>query len=291
MTPNNDQTMTSHNDQTIQKDQQLPLSVPAFEFRQSDTPILVSMPHSGLALTSEVEAGLTEQARKLPDTDWYIPELYDFLETLGVGCIKANYSRYVIDLNRPYDDKPLYQTKTTGLFPDILFEDAPVFEPNKAPNETQKAAYKEQIWKPYHNTIEQELKRLKEKFGYAILFDAHSIAAEVPMLFDGLLPDFNWGTNEGQSCTDLIANVVTQILRPNYTQVLNGRFKGGYITRQFGQPEKGIHAIQLELSQATYLDEEAKKAGRYQLDDNKLPFIKQQLKELIEGCLAVSLNE
>ncbi|TDO95970.1 N-formylglutamate deformylase [Marinomonas balearica] len=283
--------MTSKNDQIIQKGQQPNLNVPAFEFHQSDTPILVSMPHSGLALTSEVEAGLTEQARKLPDTDWYIPELYDFLETLGVGCIKANYSRYVIDLNRPYDDKPLYQTKTTGLFPDILFEDAPVFEPNKAPDDSQKSTYKELIWKPYHNTIEQELKRLKEKFGYAILFDAHSIAAEVPMLFDGVLPDFNWGTNEGQSCADLIANVVTQVLRPNYTQVLNGRFKGGYITRQFGQPNTGVHAIQLELSQATYLNEKAQKEGHYLLDEDKLPFIKQQLKELIESCLAVSLNK
>ena len=260
------------------------LTVPAFEFSQGDSPLLVSMPHSGLNLTSEVQAGLTDQAKKLPDTDWFIPELYDFLESLGVGCIKANYSRFVIDLNRPYDDKPLYATKTTGLFPDILFEDSPVFVEGKAPSDEHKAFCKEHIWTPYHGTIEQELARLKAKFGYAILFDAHSIAAEVPMLFDGKLPDFNWGTNEGKSCHEDLANVVTQILRPNYTQVLNGRFKGGYITRHFGQPSEGIHAIQLELSQATYINDELAKQSEYQLDENKRPYIMQQLKDVIEAC-------
>jgi N-formylglutamate deformylase len=267
---------------------QASLTVPAFEFRQGDSPLLVSMPHSGLNLTAEVQAGLSDQAKKLPDTDWYIPELYDFLESLGVGFIKANYSRYVIDLNRPYDDKPLYTTKTTGLFPDILFEDSPVFVEEKAPSDEHKAFCKEQIWTPYHSTIEQELARLKTKFGYAILFDAHSIAAQVPMLFDGTLPDFNWGTNAGESCDVAIANAVTQIMRPNYTQVLNGRFKGGYITRHFGQPNDSIHAIQLELSQAKYINDELAKQSEYQLDDSKRAFIQQQLKDVIEACQHVS---
>ncbi|UTV99055.1 N-formylglutamate deformylase [Marinomonas rhizomae] len=265
------------------------LAVPAFDFIQGDSPLLVSMPHSGLNLTAEVQAGLTDQAKKLPDTDWFIPELYDFLESLGVGFIKANYSRYVIDLNRPYDDKPLYATKTTGLFPDILFEDTPVFAEGKAPSDEHKTFCKEHIWKPYHGTIEQELARLKAKFGYAILFDAHSIAAEVPMLFEGTLPDFNWGTNEGKACDETIANAVTQILRPNYTQVLNGRFKGGYITRHFGQPNDGIHAIQLELSQATYINDELAKESEYQLDKQKQPLITQQLKDVIEALTAIRL--
>lgn len=265
------------------------LTVPAFDFIQGDSPLLVSMPHSGLNLTAEVQAGLTDQAKKLPDTDWFIPELYDFLESLGVGFIKANYSRYVIDLNRPYDDKPLYATKTTGLFPDILFEDTPVFAEGKASSDEHKTFCKEHIWKPYHGTIEQELARLKAKFGYAILFDAHSIAAEVPMLFDGVLPDFNWGTNEGKACDETIANAVTQILRPHYTQVLNGRFKGGYITRHFGQPDNNIHAIQLELSQATYLNNELAKQSEYQLDEKKQPLITQQLKDVIEACQHLSL--
>lgn len=261
-----------------------------FYFKQGDTPILVSMPHSGLSLTVEVENALTEQAKKLPDTDWFIPELYDCLETLGVGCIQANYSRYVIDLNRPVDDKPLYQTKTTGLFPTILFDESPVFVAGKEPNENLKAFYKEHIWQAYHSTIEQELARLRAKFGYAILFDAHSIAAEVPMLFDGKLPDFNWGTNQGEACHTELLTCVQNAVSSEYNQVANGRFKGGYITRRFGQPEQGIHAIQLELSQATYLNDELAKQSQYKLDTDKLPVIRQQLKSLIQACLQTELN-
>ncbi len=261
-----------------------------FTFRPSETPLLVSMPHSGLLLTPEVERGLTDQARKLPDTDWYIPELYDFLESLGVGCIQANYSRYVIDLNRPVDDKPLYQTKTTGLFPEILFDSNPVFHDGQQPKPIQKEQYKQQIWQAYHTTIAQELDRLKAQFGYAILFDAHSIAAHVPMLFEGTLPDFNWGNNAGASCDHRFIQAVSSTLDNHYNQVTNGRFKGGYITRHFGQPEQGIHAIQLELSQATYLNNELAKQSQYQVDLDKLPLIKQQLKSLIQSCLQVHLT-
>jgi N-formylglutamate deformylase len=265
------------------------LIVPAFEFSQGRVPMLVSMPHSGLALTPEVQAGLTDQAAKLPDTDWYIPELYDFLPTLGVGMIKANYSRYVIDLNRPYDDKPLYNTKTTGLFPDILFEDSPIFKTGQMPSDAHKTFCKDHIWRPYHEAIASELARMKAEFGFAILFDAHSIAAQVPMLFEGTLPNFNWGTNNGDACHGALTQAVRDVIVPEYSQVTNGRFKGGYITRHFGQPDQGIHGIQLELSQATYLDDDLAKQSIYQLDGGKLPNIKQQLQKVIEACLRTSL--
>lgn len=265
------------------------LATPAFSFRQGETPLLVSMPHSGLQLTEDVDRGLTDAAKKLPDTDWYIPELYAFLEGLGVGCIQANYSRFVIDLNRPYDDKPLYQTKTTGLFPNILFADQPVFQSGLEPSAEHRQFCKDAIWQPYHQTIADELARLKAKFGYAILFDAHSIAAQVPMLFEGTLPDFNWGTNEGLSCDARISQAVSQVIAPSYSQVTNGRFKGGYITRHFGQPEQGIHAIQLELSQATYLNTEQAKVHHYQLDANKQSHIQNQLQKVIGAILATKL--
>ncbi|MEQ3653510.1 MAG: N-formylglutamate deformylase [Glaciecola sp.] len=261
------------------------LPIAAFEFTQGDSPLLVSMPHSGLELTPEVEAALSPKARALPDTDWYLPELYDFLPTLGVSCIKANYSRYVIDLNRPIDDIPLYQTTTTGLFPQILFDESPLFLAGKAPNYRLKQAYKTQIWQAYHATIEQELHRLKSKFGYAILFDAHSIAAEVPMLFDGTLPDFNWGTNDGKACSKTLIQALQDKVTPPYSQVTNGRFKGGYITRHFGQPDVGIHAIQLELSQRTYLDEASLRQDKYRLCSAKLGHIRPQLKLLLTGLL------
>ncbi|SBS33679.1 N-formylglutamate amidohydrolase [Marinomonas aquimarina] len=262
------------------------MTMAAFQFTQGDSPLLVSMPHSGLSLTDEVAAGLTEAGQGLPDTDWYIPELYNGLAERKVSCIAANYSRYVIDLNRPYDDKPLYQTKTTGLFPEVLFTEAPLFKTAKTPSAEHRQWCKDNIWTPYHHTIEQELARLKAKFGYAILFDAHSIPAQVPMLFDGTLPDFNWGTNDGKSCASALLEAVSEVIDKRYSQVCNGRFKGGYITRHFGQPEQGIHAIQLELSQATYLDSER---ADYQLDQQKLPLIRAQLQQVIEAVLAVSV--
>jgi formiminoglutamase len=265
------------------------LTVPAFDFKQGDSPLLVSMPHSGLKLTEDVRLGLSDEAKKLPDTDWFIPEVYDFLESFNVGFIRANYSRYVIDLNRPYDDEPLYKTKTTGLFPELLFEDSPVFVLGKSPGEEHKQFCKENIWVPYHSMIEKELARLKDKFGFAILFDAHSIAAEVPMLFEGVLPDLNWGTNEGKSCHSVISEAVIESSISDYTYVLNGRFKGGYITRRFGQPDNNIHAIQLELSQATYLDEGLLKEHCYKLDEKKMPAIQKKLRELIDKLKELNL--
>lgn len=257
---------------------------PAFEFKPSQCPLLVSMPHSGVALTPEVQSGMTQLAKKLPDTDWYIPQLYDFLVEMEVGYIQANYSRYVIDLNRPVNDKPLYSSKTTGLFPDILFAEKAVFEENKHPSNKHQAWCKTDIWQPYHSTIESELARLQARFGYAILFDAHSIASHVPMLFDGRLSDFNWGTNAGLSCHSLLSKSVMEVVSDKYSQVLNGRFKGGYITRSFGQPCQNIHAIQLELSQACYLDEDAQQQHIYQIDNSKLGKIKSQLHNVIATC-------
>ncbi|MGP8305895.1 N-formylglutamate deformylase [Vibrio sp. YIC-376] len=256
-----------------------------FEFHQGNVPLLVSMPHSGLNLTPEVEQGLTDAARHLPDTDWFIPELYECVKELGASVISANYSRYVIDLNRPFDDKPLYTTKTTGLFPEILFDSTPVFFEGKAPTEADHERYKQQIWQPYHLTIEQELARLKEIHGYAILFDAHSIAAQVPMLFEGTLPDFNWGTNQGESCSSAIVDAVMETVSDNYSQVLNGRFKGGFITRGFGNPSENIHAIQLEMSQDTYLNNDALALGRYELDAEKSAAVKSQLKAILSAVL------
>jgi formiminoglutamase len=254
-----------------------------FYFHQGDSPLLVSMPHSGLNLLESMDDRLTPAAKPLPDTDWYIPELYNFLETLNVSIINANYSRYVVDLNRPVDDKPLYTSKTTGLFPDILFADSPVFLPQQQHNDELKAQIKTDIWQAYHQQIATELTRIKAKFGYAILFDAHSIADRVPMLFEGKLADFNFGNNEGATCAaDLLKQLADIIENTPYSQVSNGRFKGGYITRHYGKPENNIHAIQLELSQATYL---AEGTDGYQLDTLKKQTISPILQQLIESLL------
>jgi len=251
-----------------------------FTYVEGDAPILVSMPHSGLELTPEVHQGLHGYAKLLPDTDWLIPQLYDFLDGLNVSVIKANYSRYVIDLNRPLDDEKLYATKTTGLFPDITFDDRPLFvEP---PVQGHREWCKQKIWQPYHDKILETLQAIKKKHGFAILFDAHSIAANVPMLFEGELPDFNWGTNGGETLeNNLLEALEGCVNASSYSQVSNGRFKGGYITRHYGSIDKDIYAVQLELSQATYLQDDC-----YQLHvdraNNVRPIIEQCLKTLIE---------
>ena len=257
-----------------------------YDFIQGDSPLLVSIPHSGLQLTSEVASTLTPEALALPDTDWHIPQLYGFIAPLGVSVIKANYSRYVIDLNRPEDNKPLYSGKTTGLFPHILFNEKSIFMPGTLVDKEHQHDCIEHIWRPYHQQLTAELARIKQKFGYAILFDAHSIRAQVPMFFEGTLPDFNMGTNGGASCSPKLLQAAEQALSGSaYTQVSNGRFKGGYITRSNGQPHDHVHAFQLELSQATYMQD----SGSYALDDSKCNQVIPQLKALIEALVCCNL--
>lgn len=227
-------------------------------FTRGRVPLLISMPHPGLKLTETVKAGLVTDALSLPDTDWHIPRLYDFAQEMGASVLAAEYSRFVIDLNRPSDDKPLYAGATTGLYPATLFEGDPLFHEGLAPSKEERATYLEHIWKPYHDTLQQELARLRDEFGYALLFDAHSIRGHIPHLFEGRLPDFNLGTFNGVSCDEGLANTAEAICAAaggNYSHVLNGRFKGGHITRHYGDPANHIHALQLELTQGTYMDE------------------------------------
>ena len=227
-------------------------------FNRGNVPLLISMPHPGTVLTPAVEAGLVEAGWDLTDTDWHIPRLYDFAVDLGVSTLVAQYSRYVIDLNRPPDDAPLYASATTGLYPATLFDGSPLFRDGEEPSAGERARYLAEIWTPYHQVLADELARMKAEFGYALLFDAHSIRSFVPRLFEGRLPDFNLGTHDGNSCDPGLAEKLMAVCSAvqDYSHVLNGRFKGGYITRHYGQPAQHIHAVQLELTQCTYMDEQ-----------------------------------
>lgn len=226
-------------------------------FTRGRLPLLISMPHAGLRLTPAVEAGLVEPARSLPDTDWHLPQLYAFAAEQGASILAAEYSRFVIDLNRPADDRPLYNGATTGLYPATLFDGSPLFREGLAPSAAERAQYLARIWTPYHQTLALELARLRGEFGYALLFDAHSIRSRVPHLFEGRLPDFNLGTFDGASCAPPLASRLERSCADaaGYSHVLNGRFKGGHITRHYGNPAAHIHAVQLELAQSTYMEE------------------------------------
>jgi N-formylglutamate deformylase len=228
-----------------------------FKLRAGRTPLLVSMPHTGTYIPEPLMARLTRAAQALPDTDWHLEKLYDFLEELGASVLVATHSRYVVDLNRPPDNANLYPGQdTTPLVPVDTFHKQPLYRKGKEPDESEIAERVATYWKPYHGELGEELARLKEKYDYALLWDAHSILSKVPRFFPGTLPSLNLGTADGRSCGPGIGEGLMKKVS-GYGAVLNGRFKGGYITRTYGDPAKDVHAVQLELSEATYMNESA----------------------------------
>ena len=228
-----------------------------FRFTEGTIPLLMSSPHSGTDVPADIEHRFTEDARRLPDTDWHIPLLYDFAAGLGASRIEAVYSRYVVDLNRPPDNQSLYPGQaTTGLCPVQQFDGEAIYQEGNAPEDGEVAERTEKYWRPYHAKIEEELNRLKSAFGYALLYDCHSIRSAIPRLFDGRLPTLNLGTNRGASCDPRLEQAIAEeMAASSFTQVVNGRFVGGHITRGHGRPENNIHAVQMELTQIDYMDE------------------------------------
>jgi N-formylglutamate deformylase len=226
-----------------------------FKFRAGRTPLLVSMPHTGTYVPPEIKKRFTGVALALPDTDWHLEKLYDFLDEVGASVLVATHSRYVVDLNRPPDNANLYPGQdTTPLVPIDTFHKEALYRSGAEPTESEIAERVETYWKPYHARLAEELARLKEKYDYALLWDAHSIFSKVPRLFAGTLTELNLGTADGRSCGAGIGEGLMKKVS-GYGAVLNGRFKGGYITRSYGDPANGVHAVQLELSEATYMDE------------------------------------
>lgn len=228
-----------------------------FDFREGSSPLLVSIPHDGRTLLPGQAECMTDAGRALPDTDWHVRELYSFVEDLGASVIAANYSRYVIDLNRPPSDASLYENQlVTSLCPRQTFAGQDIYLDGESVSSREQETRVQAYWQPYHDRIFETLSQLKDQFGYALLWDAHSIAGEVPLLFDGVLPDLNIGTNGGASCaTEITAAVAAAAQASPYSSVTNGRFRGGHITRSYGAPEDGVHAMQLELTQQNYMDQ------------------------------------
>lgn len=228
-----------------------------FVYQRAERPILVSIPHAGQHLDEGMSDRLTPAARDLPDTDWHVDRLYDFLNNTSIGILRAEYSRYVVDLNRAPDNVALYPGQLNSeICPTKTFSGAEIYRSGFEPTDDQIDARIRRIWSPYHACLSEELERLRRKFGFAILWDAHSICSRVPLLFDGELPHLNVGTNDGASCDPELAADVTELLgSADYSIVVNGRFWGGYITRHYGDPAGHVHAIQLEISQRSYMDE------------------------------------
>ena len=228
------------------------------EVVQGDGPVLLALPHTGTWLPPEVAARLNQTGRALADTDWHVHELYAGLLP-SATTVRASFHRYLIDANRSPDGASLYpELNTTGLCPVTDFDGRPIWREGAAPRADEVAARTAAFHARYHAALAAEIARLKARHGAAILYDCHSIRSEIPFLFDGVLPDFNIGTNDGASCAPVVeASVLHQVrvAGSGHTYVANGRFKGGWTTRHYGRPEDGVHAIQMELAQSTYMEE------------------------------------
>jgi len=232
---------------------------PIFDLHRGDAPLLISIPHAGTQVPAEIRAQLSEAALVLQDTDWHLDRLYDFAAELGATVLAARVSRYAIDVNRPPNDESLYPGRaTTNLCPTETFHGESLYRPSCGVDAAERERRLGAYWRPYHAALGAELDRLRASHGQVLLWDAHSIASVIPRLFEGRLPEFNFGTADARACApSLVGCVMEAAERYSFTQVLNGRFKGGYITRHYGAPVHGIQAIQLEMCQYLYMSENA----------------------------------
>ena len=242
------------------------------------------MPHVARELPPEQHHRYVERAFGFEDADWHLDELYGFVKALGASFIVPRYSRYLIDLNRPPENAPMYPgVNNTELCPTRFFTGDPLYRPGMAPDASEIARRVQAYWQPYHDALRAELQRIHAAHGHAVLFDGHSIKSELPWLFDGKLPDLNLGTASGASCAPSLRAALNRVLdaQAHYTHVTDGRFKGGHITRHYGQPDHGIHAVQLEMCWSCYMAEQAP----FELDARRTARLSPVLQALVRTML------
>ncbi len=255
-----------------------------FTLHRGNAPLLLSLPHDGSEIPAALSARMTADARRAPDTDWHVARLYDVSRALGASILAPRWSRYVIDLNRGEDDTSLYPGQnTTGLCPLVQFSGEAVYLSGHDPDASEVSARIERYWRPYHAALRGELDRLRAEHGRCVLWEGHSIKGSgLPFLFDGRLPDLNLGTANGASCSPVLHARLEAVLagQSTYDWIGNGRFKGGHITRHYGNPANGIDAVQLEISQRTYMDETT-----FAYDDDKAAELQTLLRVLLRATL------
>jgi len=251
---------------------------------KGSVPLLISMPHNGEEIPNDIAKKMTKQALQVPDTDWHKDKLYDFAQALGAYVLMPKFNRYVIDLNRDPNGVDLYPgANSTELCPTTGFDLSDIYLMGKTPDVNEISRRVECYWQPYHDAIANTLNEIKETFGKAVLLEAHSIRSHVPRFFEGRLPDFNFGTSNGASCSPSLINKVNQLDFAPYSTITNGRFKGGFITREYGKPENNIHSIQLELSQITYMNEQT-----FEYDEMLAGQVKPKLEQLVKALIDFS---
>ena len=254
-----------------------------FTLHRGDAPLLLSLPHDGNLIPPALVQRMVPAARRAPDTDWHVSRLYAFARELGASILVPRHSRYVVDLNRPEDDVSLYPGQnTTGLCPIVQFSGEPVYLEGQGPDAAEVASRVDTYWRPYHQSLQSELARIHARHGRAVLWEGHSIRGVVPFLFEGRLPDLNLGTAAGASCSPVLQSRLEAVLaaQDEYDWVANGRFKGGHITRHYGNPGNGVDAVQLEISQRNYMDETS-----FDWDEGKAARLQRVLRALLEAAL------
>jgi formiminoglutamase len=255
-----------------------------------DAPLIVSIPHAGTDLL-KFEPAFVDPWLARKDTDWRLDELYDFLAPLGATVLRTRLSRSIIDVNRDPSGASLYPGQaTTELVPTTSFDGEPLYRPGLAPKAAEIADRRRLYFNPYHAALSAEIARLREKHKRVALFDAHSIRSVIPRLFDGELPVFNLGMNSGASCSARLRETVGALLAASgQSSVVDGRFKGGWITRAYGKPGEGVEALQLELACRAYMHEPERPTPENwptPIDEERAKATRATIKRVLEAMIS-----
>ncbi|HEX3432063.1 MAG TPA: N-formylglutamate deformylase [Rhizomicrobium sp.] len=257
---------------------------------RNEAPLIVSMPHTGTEMPPSIESQFRSGWLAQKDADWWIERLYDFAYELGATVIRTTVCRTVIDVNRDPSGRSLYPGQnTTELCPTTTFDGEALYAEGRQPDATEIAARRQSFFDPYHQTLQAEIARLLLRHRKIVLYEAHSIRSRIPRLFKGELPHVNIGTNSGASCNSALTRAIAALIAESqFTHVTNGRFKGGYTTRHYGNPDEGVHAIQLELAMRGYLDEPVSPSAANwpaPYDPSRALALRRVLRRILETCL------
>lgn len=258
------------------------------EVTPGDAPLIVSIPHAGTDIPDDLE-GLWSLARARHDADFHVEQLYAFASDLGATALRTRISRTVIDVNRDPSGASLYPGQaTTGLCPETTFDGLPLYRSGRAPGDDEILRRRALYFDPYHDALAAQIARLRTHHRAIVVYDAHSIRSRVPRLFAGELPLFNVGSFDGASCAEALTDAIASLC-PAGSHVVNGRFRGGWITRHYGNPANGVHAVQMELAMRGYLDE----AGRWPptWEATRAAPLQQTLRSILGACLDFALAQ
>ena len=251
---------------------------------RGEAPLVVSVPHAGVVIPNALSEAYLSPETAPSDADFHVDRLYAFARDLGATIVRTEICRAVIDVNRDPSGASLYPGRaTTELCPTTSFDGAPLYRNGRAPDQGEIARRRSTYFEPYHHALAAEVERLQRRQPIVVLYDAHSIRSRIPRLFEGELPLFNIGSFDGASCASALTEKIAAACASN-SYVVNGRFKGGWITRHYGAPARGVHAVQMELAMRGYLDEDGPWPPAW--DNARARPLQRTLMDVLAACLA-----